>query len=72
MSDKKSYYIAETNEAGQIEVVWVADAMGRGAHPVKSPARHLDLVRDAVCSGASSEAIQTWLHEKSQSIRHPG
>lgn len=65
MSEKKLLYVAETNEAGQIEVVWVVNAMGRGAHPVKSPGRHLNLVADAACSGASPDAIHHWLQQES-------
>lgn len=66
MSESKSQYIAEIDESGRIEAVWVADAMGRGVHPVKSPARHLDLVGDAECSGATSKAIHQWLHERAR------
>jgi len=72
MSESKSQYIAETNEAGLIEAVWVTDATGRSVHPVKSPARHLDLVGDAACSGASSKAIHQWLHAKSLRADHAG
>jgi len=68
MSKNNVQYIAEIDETGSVEAVWVTDALGRGAHPVKSPGCHLDLVSGAICSGASSEAIHQWLHEKSLNV----
>jgi len=70
MSENNMQYIAEIDETGSVEAVWVTDALGRGAHPVKSPGRNLDLVSGAICSGASSEAIHQWLQEKSLNARH--
>jgi hypothetical protein len=56
-------YVAETNEVGQIDCVWYAASDQRAALPVQSPHKHLALLDQAHCSGASSHAIYDWLEK---------
>jgi hypothetical protein len=56
-------YVAETDEADQIDCVWYAASDQRAARPVQSPHKHLALLDQAHCSGASSHAICDWLEK---------
>lgn len=54
-------YVAETDETGRVNCVWIADKKRVGARPIRNPNRHLPLLHDAHCAGASKNAIHDWL-----------
>lgn len=64
MTEKTPLYVAETNEARQIECVWCSGLDRKAARPIRSPKRHLKLLQTARFSGASSAAIYEWLKQQ--------
>jgi hypothetical protein len=64
------FYVAETDGAGRVICVWVADKNRPGARPIRNPNRHLPILHDAHCAGASKHAIQDWLLQQGEPVAH--
>jgi len=64
---KKTLYVAETDHAGNVVVVWVAGSKDRVARVFDPKMHRIEPVERSEFSGSNAPAIQNWMRYQSKS-----
>ncbi|MGD9295472.1 MAG: hypothetical protein PVI41_11360 [Roseobacter sp.] len=64
MSNARAVYVAETDENGRVEWVWVSEPGRTPARPVRNFSSHMEKLQTGEVVGAPRAAVVNWVNDR--------